>query len=156
MNEVLQNKKKSEILAEEIKKLDYGTIIPHMTISSIIKEDYPSNKYTTTISKARKILLQKGIVLENIVGDGYRIVEPDNIVDQSLKHYKRGFNEIKKGNDTLEYAPTKDMSPEGREVYRRVHDRSVTLAAHLKGVSVELKTLKEKRHPMSVENVKTH
>ena len=131
MNEVLQNKKKSEILAEEIEKLNYGTVILHTQISDMIHEEYPSNKYTSTISKARKILLKKGIVLESIIGDGYRIVEPDNVVNQSLKHYKRGFNEMQKGYDTLEYAPTKDMTPEGRETYRRIHDRSITLAATL-------------------------
>ena len=155
MNEVLQNKKKSEILAEAIEKLSYGMVIPHNRISEIIKEEYPSNKYTSTIAKAKKILLKKGIILENIIGDGYRIVEPDNVVNQSLKHYKRGFNEMQKGYDTLEYAPTKDMTPEGRETYRRIHDRSITLAATLKGVSVELKSLGQRKHPMSIENIKS-
>ena len=113
MNEVLDNKKKSEILAEKIKELHYGDIISHEQISKIISEEYPSNKYTTTIAKTRKILLKESVCLENIIGDGYRIVEPDNFVEQSLKHYKRGVNEMQKGYETLEYAPTKDMTPEG-------------------------------------------
>lgn len=153
MNEVLNNQKKSEVLAEEIKKLNYGDIISHDQISQIIEEDYPSNKYTSTIAKVKKILLKEGICLENIIGDGYRVVEPDNFVDHSLKHYKRGFNEMQKGFDTLTYAPTKNMTPEGRNTYRRVHDRAVTLAAAMKGVSVELKTLGEKKHPMALENI---
>jgi hypothetical protein len=153
MNEVLNNKKKSEVLAEKIGKLHYGDIIFHNQIAEIIDEKYPSNKYTSTIAKARKILLKNGICLENVVGDGYRVVEPDNFVDHSLKHYKRGFNEMQKGYDTLTYAPTKDMTPEGRDTYRRVHDRAVTLAASMKGVSVELKTLGKKNHPMSLENM---
>jgi hypothetical protein len=154
MNEILNNKKKSEILADKIKELNYGDIIFHNQIAEIIDEKYPSNKYTSTIAKARKILLKNGICLENVVGDGYRVVEPDNFVDHSLKHYKRGFNEMQKGYDTLTYAPTKDMTPEGRETYRRVNDRAVTLAAAMKGVSVELKTLGQKRHPMALENIK--
>ncbi len=156
MKEVLNNKKKSEVLAEKIKELHYGDIISHEQISMIIDEEYPSNKYTTTIAKARRILLKDGVCLENIVGDGYRVVEPDNFVDQSLKHYKRGFNEMKKGYDTLVYAPTKDMTPDGRNTYRRVHDRAITLEAAMKGVSVELKTLGQKKHPMTLANIKNN
>ena len=153
MNEVLQNKKKSEVLAEKIKTLHYGDIITHEQIAKAIDEEYPSGKYSSTIAKAKKLLLQDGICLENIIGDGYRVVEPDNFVDQSLKHYKRGFNEMQKGFDTLENAPTKNMTPEGRETFRRVHDRAVTLAASMKGVSVELKTLGKKNHPFIIDNV---
>ena len=154
MSEVLKNKKKSEILAERIKELYYGEVVSHKRISKGIEEDYPSNKYSTTISKARKLLMKEGICLENIIGDGYRIVNPDNFVDHSLKHYKRGFNEMQKGYDVLTYAPTKNMSQEGRVRYRRVHDRAVTLTAAMKGASVELKTLSsQKKHPMSPENV---
>lgn len=153
MNEVLNNKKKSEILAKKIQTLHYGDIITHRQIADSINENYPSNKYTTIISKTRKILKKHGIFLESIVGDGYRIVEPDNVVNQSLKHYKRGFHEMQKGYETLEYAPTKDMTPEGRDTYRRVHDRAITLTAAMKGASVELKTLGERKHPMAIEHV---
>lgn len=153
MKEILNNKRKSEILAEKIQTLHYGDIITHAQIANSIEEFYPSNKYTTIIAKTRKILQKNGIFLENIIGDGYRIVEPDNVVNQSLKHYKRGFNEMQKGYDTLAYAPTKDMTPEGRNTYRRVHDRAITLTAAMKGASVELKTLGEKKHPMNVDNM---
>ncbi len=154
MNEIIENKKKSEILAEKLSEMNYGDIITHQQIAILIEEDYPSNKYTSTIAKARKILLKKyNKTIENIPGDGYRVVNPDDFVDQSLKHYKRGFNEMQKGFDTLEYAPTKDMTPEGLNTYRRVHDRAITLTAAMKGASVELKTLGKKNHPFAVENI---
>lgn len=154
MNEIIENRKKSEVLADKIATLNYGDVILHSQIAEAIGEAYKTNKYTSTIAKTRKILLKRGICLENIPGDGYRVVEPDNFVDQSLKHYKRGFNEMQKGHDTLEHAPTKNMTPEGLEVYRRVHDRAVILAASMKGTSIELKMLGEKKkHPMSPELV---
>ena len=59
MNEVIENKKKSEVLAEKIIELNYGDVLTHEQIASLIKEDYPSNKYTSTIAKAKKILLKK-------------------------------------------------------------------------------------------------
>lgn len=154
MNEIIENKKKSEILAEKINTLNYGDIITHIQISEVIMEKYPSSKYSTEISKTRKILLKKyGKIIENISGDGYRVVMPDNYVDNSMKHYKRGFNEMQKGYDTLSHAPIKDMSKEGLQTYRRVNDRAVILAASLKGVSVELKMLSERKHPFTPENI---
>ena len=157
MNEIINNKKKSEILAEKINTLKYGDVITHSTISLIIEETYPSNKYKNTIAKARKILMKKyNKIIENIIGDGYRVINPDDFVDHSLKHYKRGFNEMQKGYDTLEYAPTKDMTKEGRDAYRRVHDRAITLAAAMKGASVELKTLGQKKHPFAIENMQNN
>ena len=154
MNEVLNNQKKSEVLAQKINELGYGNFISHEQIASMIEELYPSSRYSTEIAKAKKILLKKyNKTLENVVGDGYRVINPDDFVQQSLKHYKRGFNEMKKGFDTLEYAPTKDMTKEGRDTYRRVHDRAITLEAAMKGTAVELRTLSQKKHPFAVENI---
>ncbi len=157
MDEIIKNQKKSEILAEEICKLDYGSVITHEQIASLIGEDYPSNRYASTIAKAKKLLLKKyNRTLECIIGDGYRVVSPDDFVQQSLKHYKRGFKEMGKGYAILEHAPTKDMTTEGREIYTRMHDRAITLAAAMKGTAVELKTLGEKKHPFALENMKNN
>ncbi|MDE6435802.1 MAG: hypothetical protein K2L07_16450, partial [Lachnospiraceae bacterium] len=133
----------------------YGECNSHEQIAALIEEPYRTNKYSSTISKAKKILLKKyNKTLENITGDGYRLTSPDDFVQQSLKHYKRGFGEMQKGYEILEHAPTKDMTKEGREAYRRVHDRAITLAAAMKGTAVELRTLGEKKHPMALENIK--
>ena len=40
MNELLQNKKKSEVLVEKIKTLHYGDIITHEQIANAIEEEY--------------------------------------------------------------------------------------------------------------------
>lgn len=157
MNEIIENRKKSEILAERINEMNYGDFISHEQIASVIEEVYGSNKYTSTIAKARKILLKKyNKAIECVIGDGYRIVSPGDFVQQSLKHYKRGFCEMQKGYDTLEYAPTKDMSKEDLNTYRRVHDRAITLTAAMKGASVELRTLGQKKHPFVLENMQNN
>lgn len=154
MNEIIENRKKSEILAERLNELNYGDFISHEQIASIIEEDYPSNKYSTTIAKTKKILLKKyNKTIENIPGDGYRLVNPDEFVQQSLKHYKRGFNEMGKGYAVLEHAPVGDMTKEGLVTYRRIYDRAITLQAAMKGASVELKTLGQKKHPFAIENM---
>lgn len=148
MNSIIKNKKKSEVLVEAISALQYGDIIKHDAIAELIETPYKSAKYNSIITQAKKKLLKEhGIVIENIRGDGYRLINPDDFTQASLRHYKRGFREMQKGSDTLEYAPVKNMTQEGRDTYRRVYDRSVTLQAALNGAKVELKTLGEKRHP---------
>ena len=142
MNEIIENKKKSEILAEKLDEMNYGDFISHEQIASVIEEDYGSNKYSSTIAKARKILLKKyNKSLECVIGDGYRLTNPDDFVQQSLKHYKR------------EHAPVKDMTPEGLNAYRRVHDRAVILQASMQGVRVELKSLAKRDHPLDPKYV---
>lgn len=154
MNEVIENKKKCEILAERINSLSYGDIISHKQIATLIKEEYPSARYFSTIQKTKKILLKDfNKIIENISGDGYRVVSPDDFVEKSLKCYKRGFNSMKKGSDILVNSPTKDMTPEGREAHRRVTDRVIVLNASIMGATVELKELSKKSHPMDVARV---
>lgn len=158
MNEIIENKTKSEILSEKINELNYGDVITHQQIASVIRTEYPSNKYTSTIAKAKKILLKKyNKAIENIPGAGYRVVAPDDFVHQSLKHYKRGFNEMGKGYEVLEYAPVENMSIEGKDTYIRVHDRAIILRASMADAKAELKTLSGKRkHPFAVENIQNN
>ena len=158
MNEMIKNKRPSEVLCEKILQLNYGELITHEEISSIIKEEYGSPRYSTVIQQTKAQLLKKQRAIESIRGQGYRVVEPDAFVDLSLNYYKKGFNEMQKGSDTLRFAPAKDMSIEGRNIYHRVQDRANALQAVLNGASVELKTLRAKDdgkiHPMAVENIK--
>lgn len=157
MNELVENKKKSEVLAEVFAGLNYGDVIKHEEISRFIETPYPSSKYMSTVQAAKKVLLNEyGKSLESIHGDGYRVVNPDDYVTHSLRHYKRGFNEFQKGSDLLGHAPVNDMTTEGREAYRRVNDRAVILQASIKGAVVELKTLGEKRHPFLPQYVHTN
>lgn len=149
-----ENQLKAKLLLETIKTLSYGTILTHDQISELIKEPYPSNGYKRTIAKVRKMLIKNriGICLENIPGDGYKITEPDSFVDVGLNHYKRGFKQIQTGFKILESAPVKKMTPEGREIFQKVYDRSIVLNASIAGTRIELKTLARKRHPLDVEN----
>ena len=155
MNEVIENKKKSEVLAEFINTLEYGSVIMHSQIETMIDEAYGTPRYSSTVQRAKKILLKSGRCIECIKGDGYRVVQPDNVVDASMKHYKRGFKAMQKGQDILTHAPVNDMSEEGRIVFRRVYDRAVVLNAAMQGASVEMKALSEKKqHPFALDNIK--
>ena len=108
MNEMIENKRPSEVLCEKILQLNYGELITHAEISSIIKEEYGSSRYNTVIQQTKNHLLKRQRAIESIRGQGYRVVEPDAFVDLSLDHYKKGFKEMQKGSDTLRFAPAKD------------------------------------------------
>ena len=151
MNKLVNNKKKSEILCEHILGLNYGEVLLHQDIEQIIGENHTSNTYKTIISQTKNLLLKNRRAIESIKGQGYRVVEPDRFVDLSLNHYQRGFKEFKKGTNTLNSAPVKDMSNEGQIIYQRVSDRAAILQASMNGVSVELKTLATKEHPFAVK-----
>lgn len=154
MNELIETKKKSEILAEEIFNRGYGNVITHKEIENIIQEEYGSKKYNSEIARTKKIALKKyNRCIESIRGDGYRIISPDDFTTHSLKHYKRGFKELQKGKDVLDYAPTKDMSQEGLITYRRVNDRSVLLVAAMEGAKAELKSLNRAKSLLDPDNI---
>lgn len=155
MNKMIKNQKVSEVLAEKIMQLNYGDVVQHRDIERITGYSYNGKQYNSIVQSAKKIIIrQSGKMLESIRGVGYRVVMPDNYVDHSLKHYKRGFKEFEKGFSTLNHAPINEMSEEGRTTYRRVNDRATLLNASMKGAMVELKTLGKKNHPFLPENMK--
>ena len=120
MNEMIKTKKKWEVLYETIQHLNYGDVISHNEISRVIKEPYNSNKYCSIVNRAKKELLKVGKQIESVRGQGYRILNPDDYIDNGAKKFKQGFNRIKKGTEMLQYAPVNKMTDEGRSRYRNV------------------------------------
>lgn len=153
MNEIIENKKKSEILAEHISYMKYGEVITHKDISEIIQEPYPGPKYSSTISKTKKVLLNDyGKIIENIVGDGYRVVRPGGYTDQALKKFKEGFKRVQNGTEILQKAPKKDMTAEELSTHREIEDRASILTAHIAGAVTEIKMLRTRKHPLQINN----
>ena len=147
-----ENKVRAEVLENFIAKHNYGDIIFHSEIEQVIDSTRNSNRYTSTIAKTRELLLNNHqMAIENVPGQGYRLVNPDDFTNYSLGFYKRGINTMKKGQNYLNNAPVHNMSKEALETYRRVNDRAIRLNAAMSGVAVELKTLARKPHPFSIE-----
>lgn len=153
MENLINNKKKYEILVEHILSMDYGETITHTEISGIIQEEHDSNKYRAIVNKAKKILLKEGKAIESIKDVGYRVIDPDCYTNKSVKQFKQGFHRLQNGYDTLQYAPTDKMSNEGRKVHRDVSDRAKILYAAMAGGCTELTMLSKKNSPLLPENV---
>jgi len=141
MSELINNKKKEEILYDYIIKLNYGDTILHQDIESIIQEKHDSKKYQSIIQKAKRKLLESSKGLENVKGIGYRVIYPDNYTDLSLKYIKSGYRKIDNGFKVLQHAPVNDMSKEGFERYRHVRDSANRLHAMVAGGCTEIKML---------------
>ena len=141
MQTVTKGKKNYELLADVISKYQYGDVITHSQIEDIIGEVYGTAKYNSVISSAKKVLQEHGKAIENIRSHGYRVINPDDYIIHSARHYKRAFNEIKRGKSVLDCAPIENMTPDGKEKYRMVYDRSVLLEASMAGAQVEIKKL---------------
>ena len=154
MNKEITNSKEAETLTDFIKTLKYGATIPHKTIENIINVSYINqrSRYNTIITKTKKLLLPYGICLESIRGQGYQIITPDDFTTHALRSYDHGFNAMKRGFSILENAPVEHMTEEGRTAHNRVYDRAVSLNAAMKGASVELKTLGQRKHPFAIQN----
>lgn len=144
MNELVKNKKKWELLAEQVMKLNYEDILYHETVSKIIEEPYKSSNYYSAIKKAKKYLLTQGKDIEVINGQGYKVVAPDDYTNKSIRTFKQGFNRLDKAKKILAYAPQNHMSQEGLSTYRTVSDRVSVLHASMAGACTELHLLSKK------------
>lgn len=147
-------KTKGELLTDSIAVLSYGDIISHEQIEQLLGCNKESSAYKNAVSKAKKKLRREhSLAIESLRGIGYRVVKPDDFTDYALGYYKRGIHTLENGRDYLRNAPTRDMSIEARETYRRVNDRAVILEASMKGVRTELKTLARKQSAFDPELV---
>lgn len=153
MNQLVENKKKWELLYDRIKTMEYGDIISHDDISSVIGESYDSKNYHSIINRARKELLKASKAIESVRGQGYRVLMPSDYAFESVKTFKQGFNKFQKAKTTLDCTPIKELSVEDLKVHRNVCDRVSVLHAHLSGAKTELNLLAKKSSAYLPENV---
>jgi hypothetical protein len=84
---------------------DYGSMHTHTEISQVMGVKFPSNRYYNLVQRAAEELLSCGKLLVCIKNEGYKILLPDEYVDQSVKCFEQGRRRLKKGLKTLNDAP---------------------------------------------------
>lgn len=141
MNELIERKEKWEVLYAYILTLNYGDIISHKDIAKIINEPYKSRKYQSVVDKTKWKLLEANKTIKNIVGQGYKVLEPDEYTDYSLKFMQQGLVDISKSDKIQRFAPVNQMSLQQRMVHNQVSDRTAILKAHMSGATIEVKML---------------
>lgn len=79
------------------KKCNYGDIVEHSSISSRINI-YPNMpEYLYLMSKARTLLIERGIYIKTLTNFGYRVLYPNEISEEVFNKY------IKSGMDKYKY-----------------------------------------------------
>lgn len=141
MNELIKQKEKWEVLFAKVSSMQYGEVISHSEIADIVQEKYRSQAYQTVIDKAKWKLLEVGKTIRSVRGQGYRVLEPDNYTDYSLKYMQQSLVSVKKSDKIQRYAPVDKMSFEQQSIHRQVSDRMSVLKAHMSGTSIEVKML---------------
>lgn len=140
--------------------MDYGSFIPHESISNLIGVPYKTDDgnvhklYTSIVSRAKKKLLEQRQAIQSIHGKGYRVIMPDGYVKEAHKHFSKAVNFATKGQDHLTFAPSDYMSKEGYKEYRVYKDQADRkVAPFISGVQSLLLT--KKQHPFDQNRIQT-
>lgn len=73
-----------EDLVDFMSTYEYGTVFEHNTISNMLDVPKNSTKYRTSTTKLKKLMLEKGKMLESLRGIGYKIVNPSDYAGKAI------------------------------------------------------------------------
>lgn len=140
---------KVQRLYEYIMAKNYGDIIYHQEIAEQIGERMNTPRYFSTITAAKKALLEAGRMIKSVRRSGYQVVDPDDYTVHAVRQVVTAGKKIDNGVKIMRHAPVSNMTPDGVESYNRVNDRLQILQASVTGAKVELKMLGARRpHPL--------
>lgn len=112
-----------EQVVDMVVTLEYGDIVTHDRLASLIGERRGSRKYNTILTKVSKVLITRQKALENIRNVGYRVTRPENYVDLALSQIKRGRNSLEKAQTLIACTPVDELTPEQVEIHSEVSNR---------------------------------
>lgn len=141
-----------ERLADYIIPRAYGDIIHRQEIETVTGERWKTQRYYTTIDKAKRLLERQGKMIVSIGKGDYRIIYPGDYAKEYAREVRRAGKRLKHGNKILVHAPVKDMTEDEHQTYNRVYDFNVRLSASFAGTITEVKRLTGKQHPLEASN----
>ena len=139
-----------EALADYVSELDYGTVIHYQDIEAVTKERYGTQRYYRYIAKAKKLLEDRGKMIQSIGGKDYVVIYPGDYSNAYAREVKLAKKRIRHGGKILKGAPVNDMTTEERQTFTAISDFHTRLEAQTVGNFVEVKRL-VKKHPLLVE-----
>lgn len=154
----MENNKKNirqeriKALVDKFLTMDYGDTLEHYKIEGIINLRQKDTEYQSVIQAAKKRLDEIGRTVKSVRKVGYELVMPDYYVDIAASRVRTATKQISHSKLILDNAPEDKMTPEGRNIYRRTHDRITALDAVMKGARTEVRVLTAKKHPLLSQN----
>lgn len=145
----MTRQQKISSLLNHILDMEYGSLLSHDEISHIIEESKNTYRYRDIVHSTQKQSINFGRMIASVHGIGYRIINPDEYTEQSVKMIVSGAKRINSGANIMNHAPVKDMTEDGITRYNLVGDRLRILQASVEGAKVEIKMLERQRqHPL--------
>jgi len=127
---------------------EYDSIHQFEEIEKILNLPYGTSRFRTAISQANDELTKSGKRLKNVRGIGYQVLKPGEYLDESVKHLKKGTNQIKKSVDIITGAPIHLLEPYERSNY--VAHKDFLISKFVEGVSDVSNWIHIAKNPESV------
>jgi benzoyl-CoA reductase/2-hydroxyglutaryl-CoA dehydratase subunit BcrC/BadD/HgdB len=118
---------------------EYGRIYSHEEIAEIMMLIPRSPKYYAQVNIANKKLTELGKRLKSVNGQGYKVITPDEYVDEAIAKLDRGRRQARKAYEILQHAPSTLMSDEYRSKYNELLNDIVKVHSILEGGVTQIK-----------------
>lgn len=91
----------------------YGDLIPYKQLERLIGRTMDELGFTYILLEVRKELAEYGCVLTNVIGEGYRILFPNEIAREVYKKYvKSGIRKFRTGLMIMKNIDQKELTEE--------------------------------------------
>ena len=134
-----------EALADFVSEQEYGAIIHYQDIERVTRERYGTQRYYRFIARAKKLLEDRGKMMQSIGGKDYQVLYPGDYSGAYAREVKLAKKRIKHGGKIIKGAPVNDMTVEERQTFNNISDFHTRLEAQTVGNYVEVKRLVGKR-----------
>lgn len=111
-----------QVLKDEIMNYEKGKVFEHEELAKIMLVPARSQKYYNLMQQAIKNLTEIGIRLSNVKGIGYKILAPDEWVEEARSKVRKGGKSLQEAQQIINHAPFMEMSEEARLECLKIHD----------------------------------
>jgi hypothetical protein len=99
-----------------------GTQFSHDELAELMLVKSGSQKYYNQMQKAIANLTEFGVRLSNVKGHGYKVLTPDEWLDEAKAKAKKGGKSIYEAQNIINNAPLLQMSEDVRMECLKMHD----------------------------------
>jgi hypothetical protein len=132
------------LLVKEALNWEYGSIHSHKEVGNILGLTPGTDLYYYAVSKAKKVLLTHGKLIDSIRDIGYQTLMPDDYNPHSVKVVNQGKKKVRIAVQVLSNAPEEQMTDHAKTARRKLYDRTVSLETEMNKRIVGLERLTRK------------
>ena len=98
---------------------DYGSLHSHSEIADILSVEKQNSEYYRLVVRANKELITHSKLLQNVLGTGYAVVNPNDYPEASQGRMDKALRHVRVAELISTYAPPELMD----EHHRMIHDK---------------------------------